>query len=886
MEAAISSVIDENTPILRAARKHGVPNSTLHDRISGKVKHGKKPGPKQLLSAAEEEEFSSFLIEVSRAGYGKTRKEVKSVAGMVAVDKGRKSKPIVSDGWFRRFMQRQPHLSYRRGDPTANVRMNCLTKEVISDYFDLLKEVLTENQLLNSPNRIYNVDETGIALDGHAPRIVAKRGQKKVRYRTSGNKNQITVIACVSASGQCIPPFVIFDAKRLNMEWRKDEVVRTSYGLSDNGWVDSELFRGWLSEHFHSNAVSDRPILLLLDGHSLHYQPELISFAKQYEVILFCLPPHTTHESQPLDVSVFKSLKQNWQQACHNFIQSNPSLVITKYRFSGLFKEAWGKTMNPATISSGFRRCGVYPFNRDAIDCSVSVANPEASLQEVNKRDDKSKSTDQACDRKSTLPPEKAALFQQRYEEGYDIPDDEYMKWLRENHPESVTDQAAHSHNCNDLGSQSNSDGLSDNQICDGESTIPPEIKAAIFQRRYEEGYDIPDDEYMKWLKENHPESVTDQAAHSHNCNDLASQGSSDDLVDNQICDGESTISPEKAAVFQRRYEEGYDIPDDEYMKWLRDNHPEAAVEYPALYTGSNDYPSSLMNSLSYIPMASPVAILNSGSSMETGDETNDEVTSNTVECDDGLSETNAEGSNNMPVVSDSKIEEVGAKNTPSQTNDKLRYISKYLVQFVPDAKPQNKETMVRISGARVLTSEKCTAILKEREEKKRIEQEEKDRKKLLREKKRQEKEDEQRKKKILAAEKRAQAAEKRAQAAVRKRAQAEKRAQAAAKKAEKEAEKEANKANQQANKPSRKRQTDVHVSTTRSKLPRVDEASTTVDSEGENVCCVCFQCYQDDQEDSDWVQCACKRWLHEDCITDVVHDVHGRELFCPYCCR
>ena len=99
MEAAISSVIDENTPILRAARKHGIPKSTLHDRISEKVEHGKKPGPKQLLSAAEEE-FSSFLIEVSQAGYGKTRKEVKNVAGMVAVDKGRRSKPIVSDGWF------------------------------------------------------------------------------------------------------------------------------------------------------------------------------------------------------------------------------------------------------------------------------------------------------------------------------------------------------------------------------------------------------------------------------------------------------------------------------------------------------------------------------------------------------------------------------------------------------------------------------------------------------------------------------------------------------------------------------------------------------------------------------------------------------------------
>ena len=86
----------------------------------------------------------------------------------------------------------------------------------------MLRDVLTENFF------VYNIDETGIALDGHIPRVIAKRGQKKVRYRTSG---QITVIACVNASGQRIPPFVIFDAKRFNMEWRKEEVGGTSYGL-------------------------------------------------------------------------------------------------------------------------------------------------------------------------------------------------------------------------------------------------------------------------------------------------------------------------------------------------------------------------------------------------------------------------------------------------------------------------------------------------------------------------------------------------------------------------------------------------------------------------------------------------------------------------------
>ena len=61
-------------------------------------------------------------------------------------------------------------------------------------------------------------------------------------------------------------------------------------------------------------------------------------------------------------------------------------------------------------------------------------------------------------------------------------------------------------------------------------------------------------------------------------------------------------------------------------MQWLRKNHPEAAAEYPAFFTGSNDgsdlgYPSSLTHSLSYLPVASPVAILTSGSSMKTNDD-------------------------------------------------------------------------------------------------------------------------------------------------------------------------------------------------------------------------------------------------------------------------
>ena len=67
------------------------------------------------------------------------------------------------------------------------------------------------------------------------------------------------------------------------------------------GLIQSSLEAGYRSISLHMLLV-----LLLLDGHNSHYQPEYI---REFGVIMFCLPPHTIHESQPLDASV---LKQNW----------------------------------------------------------------------------------------------------------------------------------------------------------------------------------------------------------------------------------------------------------------------------------------------------------------------------------------------------------------------------------------------------------------------------------------------------------------------------------------------------------------------------------------------------------------------------------------------
>ena len=82
-----------------------------------------------------------------------------------------------------------------------------------------------------------------------------------------------------------------------------------------------------------------------------------------------------------------------------------------------------------------------------------------------------------------------------------------------------------------------------------------------------------------------------------------------------------------------------------------------------------------------------------------------------------------------------------------------------------------------------------------------------------------------------------------------------------------------------------KRQRSDGHQPATKSRRLTEAAATTTMASnDGQNECCVCFELYRGDDETDDWLQCACKRWLHEECITDIVHDKFGRELLCPYC--
>ena len=134
--------------------------------------------------------------------------------------------------------------------------MDAINAENIHAYLELLRSVYDEFEFDDHPEQIYNMDETGVPLE---PKIVMAKGQKKIQCCTSGQKSQITVICCGSATGQILPPFIIFTAKQLNILWT-NKVSGSRYAVSDKGWVDQQLLFYWLKEHFLQNAVSQCPL--------------------------------------------------------------------------------------------------------------------------------------------------------------------------------------------------------------------------------------------------------------------------------------------------------------------------------------------------------------------------------------------------------------------------------------------------------------------------------------------------------------------------------------------------------------------------------------------------------------------------------------------------
>lgn len=211
MDRAVKAVVQDDVSIRKAADMYDVPRSTLGDRVSGRVLPGTSSESIRYLCDEEEEELVTFIMGCASIGYPKTIKDILAIVQLILSSRG--VHRTVTYGWWEAFRRRHPNLALRTSSSLSKARALASNRVVLDHYFDLLEETLEENGLKDRPCQIFNMDETGMPLDPKSLKTVHVQGDPNPYTIGAGNKSQITIVGCVSASGQCLPPMVIWDRK-------------------------------------------------------------------------------------------------------------------------------------------------------------------------------------------------------------------------------------------------------------------------------------------------------------------------------------------------------------------------------------------------------------------------------------------------------------------------------------------------------------------------------------------------------------------------------------------------------------------------------------------------------------------------------------------------
>ena len=173
----------------------------------------------------------------------------------------------------------------------------------------------------------------------------------------------------------------------------EDAVAGAYMGRSNNGWMVTQIFYGWLANHFVSHIPLERPVLLIVDGHSTHIDVEISKFCKENGILLYCLLPHSSHITKPLDVGFFGPLKTSWGKAIDKYKISHMGSSVTKESFAAVFNTVWTGAVKMATVVNSFDRAGIYPTDR-----SVVANSGPATLYSESMTTDSSSASSTSCD--------------------------------------------------------------------------------------------------------------------------------------------------------------------------------------------------------------------------------------------------------------------------------------------------------------------------------------------------------------------------------------------------------------------------------------------------------------------------------------------------------
>jgi hypothetical protein len=216
----------------------------------------------------------------------------------------------VGTKWTVQFLLRHPEYEKRIQESLDIDRLKAHPPEIIRIWFEKLRKALAKYNI--HLEDCYNMDETGFRIGtGGKQRIITRDVRRRCFAPSSTNREFVTVVRCISASQDVLPPMVILPGKTLLAVYVENTDMPDDFSLavSDSGYTNDELCSHWLKHSKHHSAKRQKGgyRLLIMNGYDSHCTLDFIQYCHSHKIIPFCLPPHTTHLLQPLDVVLFSA---------------------------------------------------------------------------------------------------------------------------------------------------------------------------------------------------------------------------------------------------------------------------------------------------------------------------------------------------------------------------------------------------------------------------------------------------------------------------------------------------------------------------------------------------------------------------------------------------
>ena len=303
----------EISSVRQAARVYTVPESTLRDRLHGSINRAEKRANGHKMTQNEEDSLVQWILSMDRRGAAPRPAHVQDMANILLSKRGTTNTQTVGVNWVYNFVKRQDELKSRYSRRYNHQRAKCEDPKTIKEWFDRVQITIMQHGI--ALEDIYNFDETGYAMGLVATAKVVTRADMvgKPFLIQPGNREWVTTIECINSSGWALPPCIIFKGKVHIEGWYQDEALPHDWRIevSQNGWTTDEIGLQWLQNLFipaTNGCTAGDYCLLVLDGHGSHLTPQFDKVWSENNIIPICMPPHSSHLLQSLNVGCFSPL--------------------------------------------------------------------------------------------------------------------------------------------------------------------------------------------------------------------------------------------------------------------------------------------------------------------------------------------------------------------------------------------------------------------------------------------------------------------------------------------------------------------------------------------------------------------------------------------------